>query len=150
MRRQAWDHPVLADHVQVVRKPVHGALVLVDQLFGGAVMDQADLAPPLRAVADHLLRLGAVGRGIAHIDDGRIDLDHMLSRGVLSHADAVHQGILAAERGHHGINVIGEIGFHNLRKGFRRLKPVLDHAVLGHGPVAPAQEPVGAHDESWQ
>lgn len=77
MRRQAWDHPSVADHFGVVIQTVDSLGVFVDQLLGGRMMNQAEGGSSLPTFPDRRFRFSTGCGGVSSTLNQGVHQNHL-------------------------------------------------------------------------
>ena len=124
--------------------------VLVDQLLGAAVVQEAERRAGLRAAAHGLLGLTPVSRAVADIQDRRVDDDHLFAGALLGQPDRVLHARLLLQHAHDRIHAMGEEGLKQRHAALAVVIAPLD-LVIGRGRgMAPAEDPVGTDDHAGE
>lgn len=150
---EAGVHAVVADHFEVIREAIHGALVLVDELLDGRVVQQAERGAELGGLADGGFGLAASGVVIIDIDDGGIHEDELFPGLVFGHVDGLHElgaAVASAEGGHDRVDAILEV---DLEEGGRVGgvgMAIANHLIGGGSGVTITENPVGSDDHAGE
>ena len=114
------------------------------------MVDQAKVRARLGAAADLLLRFGAGGGVVVHIDGGRIDADDALAEFLLRVVQRVHQRLRGGDGGHQRVDAVFGKRADDVAHGFCVAVPLENHVVHRVRLVAEAQQPVGADQHARQ
>ena len=147
---QAGQHAPLADHVGVVGQAVQDLLVLVDQLLGGLVVDEAKVAAAGLGLVEGGLGLFAALGAVVHTGGGGVDADDALARVVLGLLDGVKGVGHIAQGAHDGVDAVLQIGLEDGGHGVQVAVALDDLLVRRGAGVGIAEDPVGADQQAGQ